>query len=489
MHRTFLVLPLAALALVAGHIFAQQTSAPVSLTIYNQNFAVARTTVDLALTPGTNEVTTTEVTSQLEPDSVVLRDPTGKHIFSVVEQNYDAAIVNQDWLLQKYEGQTIDFQTNSYLDDKTHTWIPVISHGKILRASPPLVEVDGKMQFQLPGTPLFPATTNGLLLKPTLRWQIAADSAASFPAELSYVTNGFTWSATYNLVANSGTGGNATEPMDLVGGITMQNNCGVDFPAAAIKLVAGNVAKIAPPVTINGIAAMKAMGGGGGAAVMVTQENFDDFHLYDLNRTTSLHNGETKQVEFLTANAVPVTRRYEFEPNAGFNIYPGSGNVYMDRSYGLVGTPRVTVVNEFTNSTANHLGIPLPAGRLRLYRRDKSGAMQFAGEASIEHTPRNEKIRFVTGDAFDITAKRIQTDFHSNHAGRVIDESFSIEVKNQKDEPVTVHLIEHLYRAANWDITQKSAAYTKRDSSAIEFPVEVKPESSTTVTYTVHYTW
>jgi len=489
MHRTFLALPLTALALVAGHTSAQQASAPVSLTIYNQNFAVARTTVDLALTSGTNEVTTTEVTSQLEPDSVVLRDPTGKHAFSVVEQNYDAAIVNQDWLLQKYEGQSIDFQTNAYLDDKTHTWIPVISHGKILRASPPLVEVDGKMQFQLPGTPLFPATTHGLLLKPTLRWQIAADRAASFPAELSYVTGGFTWSATYNLVANSGTGGSATEPMDIVGWITMQNNCGVDFPSASIKLIAGNVAKIQGAIggllggPINGKMAMAE------AAPMVTQQNFDDFHLYDLNRTTSLHNGETKQVEFLTANAVPVTRRYEFEPNAGFTIYPVGGNAYRDRSYGLVANPRVTLVNEFTNSTANHLGIALPAGRLRLYRRDKSGAMQFAGEASIEHTPRNEKIRFVTGDAFDITAKRVQTDFRSNHAGRVIDESFSLEVKNQKDQPVTVHLIEHLYRAANWEITEKSAAYSKRDSSTIEFPVEVKPESSTTVTYTVRYSW
>lgn len=487
MHRTFLALPLTALALVAGHTSAQQASAPVSLTIYNQNFAVARTTVDLALTPGTNEVTTTEVTSQLEPDSVVLRDPTGKHAFSVVEQNYDAAIVNQDWLLQKYEGQSIDFQTNAYLDDKTHTWIPVISHGKILRASPPLVEVDGKMQFQLPGTPLFPATTNGLLLKPTLRWQISADRAASFPAELSYVTGGFTWSATYNLVANSGTGGSATEPMDIVGWITMQNNCGVDFPAASIKLIAGNVAKIQN-------VGMAAMGGIAKAydqaqSVQVTQENFDDFHLYDLNRTTSLHNGETKQVEFLTANAVPVTRRYEFEPSAAFAPYYALGSAYTESTYGTGSNNRVMVVNEFTNSTANHLGIPLPAGRLRLYRRDKSGAMQFAGEASIEHTPRNEKIRFVTGDAFDITARRIQTNFHISTINRFMDESFSIEVKNQKDQLVTVHLIEHLYRAANWEITEKSAAYTKRDSSTIELPVEIKPESSTTVTYTVHYTW
>jgi hypothetical protein len=486
MRRIFLALAVTTLALAIPQAPAQQ--APISLTIYNQDFAVARTSVDLALQPGTNEVTTTEVTSQLEPDSVVLRDPTGKHPFSVVEQNYDAAIVNQEWLLQKYEGQTIDFQTNAYADDKSHKWVAILTQGKILRASPPLIEVDGKMQFQLPGMPLFPATTNGLLLKPTLRWQIASERAASFPAELSYITRGFTWSATYNLIANAGTGSSATEPMDLVGWITMQNNCGVDFPSAAIKLIAGNVAKIVPNPTINGNFAMKeAMGAA--QTVMVTQENFDDFHLYDLNRITALHNGETKQVEFLTANAVPVTRRYEFEPNAGFSIYSSAGGAYLDRNYGLVGEPRVTVVNEFTNSTANHLGIPLPAGRLRLYRRDKSGAVQFAGEAEIRHTPRNEKIRFVTGDAFDVTAKRIQTDFHSNHAGRVIDESFSIEVKNQKEQPVTVHVIEHLYRAANWEITQKSADYTKRDSSTIEFPVEVKPESATTVTYTVHYTW
>ena len=490
MQRLFLALVLSILTFAFAAVspaIAQQSSAPVSLTIYNQSFAVARTSVDLALHPGANEITTTQVTSQLEPDSVVLRDPTGKHDFSVVEQNYDAAIVNQDWLLQKYEGQTIDFQTNAYVDDKTHRWIPIFTHGKILRASPPLIDVDGKMQFQLPGTPLFPAGTDGLLLKPTIRWQIAADRAASFPAELSYVTGGFSWSATYNLVANAGTGGSASEPMDLVGWITMQNNSGVDFPSAAIKLIAGNVAKIQNVAMAAPRSVAKAYDRA--QTVAVTQENFDDFHLYDLNRITSLHNGETKQVEFLTANAVPVTRRYEFEPNNGFTPYYAGGGAYMERSYGIGSGTRVIVVNEFTNSTANHLGIPLPAGRLRLYRRDKSGAVQFAGEAEIEHTPRNEKIRFVTGDAFDITGKRIQTNFHVSHNDHFIDESFSIEVKNQKDQPVTVHLIEHLYRAANWQITEKSADYTKRNSSSIEFPVEVRPESSATLTYTVHYTW
>jgi hypothetical protein len=488
MRRKLSVLALIAFAFTIAQAPAQQAGAPVSLTIYNQDFAVARTSVDLALQPGTNEVTTTEVTSQLEPDSVVLRDASGKHDFSVVEQNYDAAIVNQDWLLQKYEGQTINFQTNTYIEEKTHAQTPILVRGKILRASPPLIEIDGKMQFQLPGMPLFPASTNGLLLKPTLRWQIASDHAASFPAELSYITRGFTWSATYNLVANAGAG-SASEPMDIVGWITMQNNSGVDFPAARVQLMAGDVAKM------QGGAIGAVLGGTGNGFMLkaepsVTQQNLDEFHLYDLNRTTSLHNGETKQVQFLTANAIPVTRRYEYDPTPGFQSYIGGPGGYIaDSRYGINGNGRVAVINEFTNSTANHLGVPLPAGRIRLYRRDKGGAMQFAGEAEITHTPRNEKVRFATGDAFDIKGKRTQTDFKVDSDHRCMDESFSIEVKNQKSDPVTVTVIEHLYRAANWEITHNSADYTRPDSSTIEFPIAVKPESSGVVTYTVHYTW
>ncbi len=483
--RTALSVPTLVLLLATSALHAQQ-AAPVSLTIYNQNFALARTTVDLALKPGTTEVTTTEVTSQLEPDSVVLRDPAGKHSFSVVEQNYDAGIVNQDWLLQKYEGKTIDFELGSYQDEKTHQQIPVIKPGRILRASPPLVEVDGRMQFQLPGTPLFPATTDGLLLKPTLRWQIASEQPASFPAELSYITRGFTWSATYNLLVGKGNGGSATESMDLVGWVTMNNESGVDFPQAAIKLIAGNVARIQPAVMA-------------GAAVngkvyeqmqTVTQENFDDFHLYDLNRITSLRSGETKQIEFLAGSSIPITRSYEYEPAPGFAPIEGGGVASLDRNFNPANGPgRVTIVNEFTNSAANHLGVPMPAGRLRLYRRDSHGAVQLAGEAEIPHTPRNETVRFVTGDAFDIKGKRTQTDFHVDSTHRFIDESFSIEMKNQKDQPVTVHVIEHLNRAANWKIIDRSKEYQKRDAWTVDFPITIQPESTGSVAYTVHYTW
>jgi hypothetical protein len=477
---------LAVLVLFPLALAAQTPAAPpLSLTIYNHDFAVARTTIDLDLKPGESEVTTTEVTSQVEPDSVILRDPTGRHAFLIAEQNYDAAIVNQDWLLQKYEGKTLDFASSTYSAEGK--WVPTHVQAKVLRANPPLIERDGKMIFQLPGTPEFPAGTDGLLLKPTLRWQIHSEKAAHFPAEFSYITRGFTWSATYNLVAAEGVGGTAaSEPMDMIGWVTLQNNSGVDYPAAKIQLLAGDVAKLQEAAPVLKAAANGAIGGILQSAA-VTQQNLDEFHLYDLNRTTPLRNGEQKQVQFLEGSQLPVKRSYEYDgaPEYRFNAY----NQVLEPGYGLGDNTRVLISNEFVNSEANHLGVPMPAGRMRLYRRDKSGAMQFVGESEIMHTPRNEKISFVSGAAFDIVGKRTQTDFHLDQSRRSAEESFAIEIKNRKDQPVDVRVVEHLYRAANWEMVKNSADYARTDSHDIAFVVHVKPDATATVNYTAHYSW
>ena len=233
---------LAALAITAATALAQQGgAAPVALTIYNQDFAVARTTVDLNLKAGMNEVTTTNVTSQLEPDSVVLRDPAGKIAFTVTEQNYDAGVIDQNSLLQKFEGKTIQFQTQSFsMSAGSVSNAASIVDGKIIRAnangSQPLIEVDGHLQFVLPGMPLFPASTDGLLLKPTLRWQIDSPRAARVAAELAYITQGMSWQATYNVVAPEAKDVTGPERVDLLGWVTMRNNSGTDFPEARIKL-------------------------------------------------------------------------------------------------------------------------------------------------------------------------------------------------------------------------------------------------------------
>lgn len=444
------------------------------LTIYNQDFAVVRTTVPLTLHAGRNEVTTAKVTSHLEPDSVVLRDPSGREPIQVLEQNYDAGVVTQAWLLQKYEGKTIDFITQGpqVVDTTTgerKTLPPTIVQGRIIRAGDqPLIEVNGKMQFQLPGLPVFPVETDGLLLKPTLRWEIEAPRAANTTAELDYITQGMEWQATYNVVLPSSEDTTGPEKADVMGWVTIENHTGTEFPAAKIQLMAGDVAKIQPPRMYDMMAragvAMKAMP----APPVVTQKAFDEFHLYDLNRTVSLKDGETKQVQFMEGTGVTVQRRYE-----------------TDGADENKPTP-VSIVEKIKNSEANHLGMPIPAGRLRVYRRDTDGQMQFVGEDQIDHTPAEQDISVSTGRAFDVTATRKQTEAHSSNKSR--DESWEIKLSNQKAQAVTVHVIEHL-DGGNWKITAKSADYVKKDSTTIDFPVQVPSMGDATLTYSVHYSW
>jgi len=470
---------------------AQQNQAGgTALTIYNTDLAVARTTVSLNLKPGNNEVTTTNVTSQLEPDSVVLRDPTGHYKVQVVEQNYDAAIVTQNWMLQKYEGKTINFEVSRFVDGKMST---VTEPVKIIRApgingAEPLVEVNGTLEFMLPGRPLFPANTEGLLLKPTLRWQIYSREAESFSAELSYLTHGFDWHATYNVVSSgAGAADSGTEPVDVVGWVTMSNKSGTDFTDARVKLMAGDVAVVRQQMVLYQRLAAP-VGGVAQEPQSVTQKAFDDFHLYDLHRTVTLKNGETKQVEFIRVAGVPVTRKYVYD-GAELPSYLAYGGQYTDGAIGVASTKKVHIELEFVNSKKNHLGMPLPAGRMRFYRTDSDGQMEFVGESMIDHTPEDGKVEVSTGTVFDVTGERKRMDFHVDYNGRTMDESYLIAVKNAKDKPVRVDVLEHLFRAANWDIVEKSTSFKKKDSSTVVFPITVPAHGQQQITYTVHYSW
>jgi hypothetical protein len=481
-------------------LVAQET--PIALTIYNQDFAVARTSIDLDIRPGVNEVTTTNVTSRLEPDSVVLRDPAGKRAVHVLEQNYDAAIVSQDWLLQKYEGKTIDFQfatpqgiqtiQGKIIRAPSQSPYEYSPQGQILNGGPaqPLIEVNGKMQFQLPGTPLFPATTDGLLLKPTLRWQIESERPDRFSAELAYITGGLDWNATYNIVVPDSTDVTGNEKADLVGWVTIHNNSGTEFPHVRIKLMAGDVAKLQPGSGGRAMQMMVMNGAMAKAEPVVTQKPFDDFHLYDLNRTVALRDGETKQVQFIDAADVTVHRNYLYDGAAQIQPWYSNNGINQDRNFGLdSGNTKVAIVRQIKNSEANRLGVPLPAGRIRLYRRDSDSQVEFVGEDTIDHTPAEETIKIATGSAFDVKGSRRQTDFHVNVNGHLLDETFEIKLTNQKQQPVNVTVIEHLYRGANWEITDKSSAYTKSDSRTIEFPLQVPAKDDATLTYSVRYTW
>lgn len=284
------------------------------------------------------------------------------------------------------------------------------------------------------------------------------------------------------------------EKADLVGWVTITNRTGADFPQARIKLMAGDVAKIATGLPINGRNVMGAMAVTESVMVsgQVTQKAFDDYHLYDLNRTVSLADGETKQIQFLEAAGVTIARSYIYD-GAATEIQPYanySEHFVSEQYYGLSpSNTKVQIVQQFKNTEANRLGIPLPAGRLRLYRRDNDGQMEFVGESTIGHTPVEDTVKIVSGSAFDIKGSRRQTDFHVNTTRRTLDESFEIKLTNQKKAPVTVLVNERLYRGDNWEIEQKSTDYTKLDSNTISYPVKVPAEGDATLTYSVHYTW
>jgi hypothetical protein len=345
--------------------------------------------------------------------------------------------------------------------------------------------VAGKLQFSLPGQPIFPALADDTILKPAFDWILYSAQAARFDAELSYVSGGMSWSSDYNIVAPE-TG----DTLELVGWVTLDNQSGKQFDHAHIKLMAGDVNKVQPQ---NGPMMMTGSGGGigsGMAAPQVTEKTFEDYHLYTLPLPTTIHDRETKQVEFLHASGIQSKRLYVYDGARFDRNYGGYQDARQIQQYGTQSNPHVWVLREFANSDANHLGIPLPKGRVRFYRRDQDGQMEFTGENEIDHTAKDETVRVYTGNAFDITGERRQTKFQIQmQPGGWLDEAVEIKVRNHKKEAATVRVVEHLYRWATWAITQESATHRQADSKTIEYEVTLRPDEEKTLTYTAHYTW
>jgi hypothetical protein len=482
-------------------VFAQQASQP-SLTIYNQDFAVVRQEIPLDLKSGVNQVNENEITMHVEPDSVILRDPTGKRGLQVLEQNYRADPVSEGMLLSLYEGKAIEFQTTGGQIVKgrvirsgytPHNYFAMNRYGQsyyqaqmVAVAGQPVIEVNGQLRFSLPGIPVFPSLTDDSILKPRLEWLLSTDKPGKFPAELSYVTGGMSWEADYNIVAPE-----KGDVVDIVGWVTIDNQTGRTFENARIKLMAGDVSKIQPGQS-GGYAARVALAANEAMAPAVSEKAFDEYHLYTLERSTTLRDRETKQVEFIHAAGVAAKQIYVYEgAKIDPNRYNGWNweNIRNDHSYGTESNPKVWVMREFVNSEGNHLGMPLPKGRVRFYRHNDDGQVEFTGENMIDHTPRDEMIRIYTGNAFDVTGERRRTNYTVEGNRSSATETFEIRVRNHKKESVEVRVVEHLYRGKNWEITAKSDEYKKEDSQTIEFPVTIAPNGEKVITYTAHYTW
>lgn len=469
-----------------------------ALTIYNQNFFVARERLFLDLKAGVNRVQYAGIAAHLESDSVILRDPAGRAL-QILEQNYRNDPVSQELLLWYYEGKSLDFLVQR--GDKQE-----IVKGKIIRSgyvpsgyaqgypqpafTQPIIEVDGILRFGMPGQPLFPALSGDSILKPTLSWLLETNDPGKFDAEISYVSGGMSWQADYNLVVSDQSNGKS-DLLDMIAWITMRNQSGKTFENARIKLLAGDVNKIQEGAVSGRLyAATKMAADEAAMAPVVREKSFDEFHLYTLQRPATLHDQETKQVEFVRATGIRAQRIYVYDgAKVDQYAYYNQEQIRQDQSYGTLSNPKIWVMEEFKNSEANHLGIPLPKGKLRFYRRDTDGHLEFVGENTIDHTPKDETIRVYTGNSFDIVGERKRTNFRVDYNQHWMDESFEIRVRNHKKEPVNVRVVEHLYRWTNWKLIEQSTASHKMDAQTVEFPVSVAPNGEQVVTYTVHYSW
>lgn len=482
---------IAALASLACTTIA---SSQPSLTIYNVDFAVVRDRVALDLKKGENAVTYAGATLHLEPDSVVLRDPSKKTDLRILEQSYRAEVLSQGLLLSLNEGKELDFIHRNKDGQESAVRGKVIRSGYAPSVSyraessvSPIIEVGGKLQFSLPGDPRFPTMGGDTVLTPTLTWQLASDRAAKLDAELSYITGGMSWSAAYNLISPE-----KGDTLDIVGWVTIDNQSGRAFESASLKLMAGDVNKLQSGGGPRRAVAMKAeMAFVADAAV--TEKAFDEFHLYQLPRATTLRNGETKQVEFLRATGVKAPTLYIYDganiPWENYRGIPDEG-LRNNRDFGTQSNPKVWVMREFKNTQENGLGLPLPKGRARFYRQDDAdGRPEFTGENSIDHTPQGETLRIRTGDAFDLVGNRSRSDYSLNVKEDQLEEAFEIKLRNRKKEPVEVRVAERLYRWVNWQIVQKSDEYVKVDSRNIEFRVTLKPDEEKVVSYRVRYNW
>lgn len=468
---------LSLLLLVSATAFAEDPA----LTIYNGGFAVVRETLPLDLKAGINQISFAGATAKVEADTVILRDVAGRASFRILEQSYRNDAVTLASQLARNVGKNIEFIRRGNNGDPDRIIV-----GKVIRAgneSNPYVygesgreysifEINGRLQFYMPGDPTFPSLGEDSILKPTLSWSLESGSAGKVQAEVAYLTQGFTWEASYNLV-----GAEKGDTLDMVGWITMVNTSGTAFKDAKVKLMAGEVNRVRQ----NERSVGKGFGAGiASSAPVVTEKAFDEFHLYSLSHPVTLRDKETKQVEFIRATGVKAERIYVFD-GAGVR---GTSDPY--RSDRPPTAPLVQVYREFKNTKQNGLGIALPKGRLRFYAQAEDRQLEFVGENTIERTPRDERVRVLTGSSFDLVGERKQTNTLLPERGTRL-ESVEIKVRNRKKEPVVIHVVEHALYNVEWNLAEQSQASVKLDARTFEFLVPLQTDEEKTVTYTIKY--
>ncbi|AKB22464.1 DUF4139 domain-containing protein [Methanosarcina sp. WH1] len=423
------------------------TDAATEVTVYNDNLALVKERRELDLKTGVNSVEYTDVAALIDPTSVMFEDTKNKNT-AVLEQNYEYDLVSSYKLLDKFLGKEI---TATEKEGATYTGT-LLSHdgGVVLSLSDgKVVSLTEVSKFEFPDSA-------GLLTKPTLVWQVYSPVAGSRDVLTSYLTGGMSWRADYIVKTNAD-----DTKADIQGWVSVDNGAGTTYEDAKLKLVAGEVHRIAVPQPryYDVIVEEEAMYSG--AKDSFVEESLFEYHLYTLERPATLKNNQIKQLSLLSADAIPVEKELIFDVSK---------------------SDKVQVALNLENSKEKGLGMPLPAGVVRVYKADSEGQLQFLGEDNIDHTPKDEEVKVIVGNAFDVTGTRTQTDYKKVSTD-VWRESYEIELKNHKVEAQKVRIVEHFY--GDWEISTNSDSYEKTDAFTAEWEVTVPADGSKKVSFTV----
>jgi hypothetical protein len=439
-------------------------------------YAIIRHDRNYDFEKGLHTLRVSDVAALIDPTTVTfssLEHPDTR----VLEQSFQFDLVSQAKLLQRYLGQrvTVEQPRGDHVD---------LVDGILLGAGDGLTLQldDGSVQaIHSYGNIRFSQLPGGLITRPTLEWLLDSPVRGSQATRISYETRGMTWWTDYNVIYDE----SRDCTMDLSAWVSIINQSGASYADAKLKLIAGDVNRAdAGQPRREAVYAMAAAGDTAGFA----EKSFFEYHLYTLGRRTSLPDDSTRQIQLMpAARGIHCEKELVFAPTLNT---PYHGRQQFDREYGRHGDSKVNVYLRFANEKDHQLGIPLPAGRIRVNQVDPAdGSLEFIGEDVIDHTPRNEDVLIEMGKAFDVVGERKQTDFRVDQASRNLWETFEIRLRNHKDEAIEVAVLENLYRSANWKIENASQGYGKETSNRIRFDVNVDSEGESVIRYTVHYSW
>ncbi len=435
----------------------------VEVTVYNNNLGLVKDVRKLNLSSGQGELRFMDVAASILPETVHVKSLTKPDALAVLEQNYEYDLMDQNKLLNKYIGKEITLIDRNEFQDREKP----IKATLLANNDGPIYRIDGQIYLGHPGIRVLPELPQDLIARPTLTWLFNNTAKAGHNVEVSYLTNNLNWKADYVLEINAD-----DTAADLSGWVTVDNRSGAAYRNAKLKLIAGQVNRAEEERPM--YARKMAMAGAEMSMdTAFAEQAFFEYHIYDLQRSTTLKDNQTKQISLLQAAGIGVEKELVVEGES----------YYFYQSYGDQDLKQpVQVKIKFKNAKDNQLGMPLPAGIMRLYKKDGSGSLQFIGEDRIAHTPKDEEVRLKIGEAFDVTAERKQTDFRQV-TSHIFETEWEITLKNHKENDVVVKVIEPMQ--GDWQVLKSSLPHQKIEAFKIRFDVPVKKDEEVKVTYRV----